>query len=693
MTKRATSRRTTASPRSRPTAATSTGPRTSTPGKIFEYNKDPQRPDLRHQAARPRDRQDRPLRHGPGRLDPADALARRQVARLHPPRALQVVALRQGPRVGRTSGRSSTASSATCRRPGRSRASIPAWRGRRTRVDRLLGRRQDPPRRTFAGEQVAEDSVPCHGHAQAARRPRRRAGSCRPGRTSRPDRVPRPHAALGRRLARRQARRLPGARLHLRARPAQRHAAAPHDADRPLRVLSRPGRATPSPSSTRPGTTRRSGSIRVAPRVRPATPRVVTDKPGHYLEPVFSPDGAKSSTAKDTGGYLRSTALVRRARPLLVSGRGRRRSPTLVSRTASRRASARPPTASSSSRPRAARTRSRRKSASSPRSSSTARTCTSTTSPSSPRSSRSRPTGSGSPSARVSTRTSRPSSRPAAASTSARRARRSPSRGSRRTPASTSTSPATPRELYWSFGPQLFQRDLKEAFAFLPGAPEKLPGAAGRGARHRLRRRGRRAHRRRRLHRRPRRDDERATRSSRTASSSSRATASRPSARGRAVAVPAGREDRSTSRARRSCPGSSTPTGTAPSARDGIMPQQNWHTRRLPRLRRHDRRTTPRNDTGEVFAAAELARAGLVRGAAHLLDRHDPLRRRRRLQGRDRLARRRPVAPAAHEGRRRLLRQELQPAAPRPAPADPRRRRARSASWSCPRAARSSSTT
>ena len=100
---------------------------------------------------------------------------------------------------------------------------------------------------------------------------------------------------------------------------------------------------------------------------------------------------------------------------------------------------------------------------------------TSTTSPSSPRSSRSRPTGSGWRSARASTRTSRPSSRPDAASTSARRARPCPSRRSRRTPARTSASPATPSRLYWSFGPQLFERDLKDAFAFLPGAPEKLP--------------------------------------------------------------------------------------------------------------------------------------------------------------------------------------------------------------------------
>ncbi|HYX19910.1 MAG TPA: amidohydrolase, partial [Thermoanaerobaculia bacterium] len=29
--------------------------------------------------------------------------------------------------------------------------------------------------------------------------------------------------------------------------------------------------------------------------------------------------------------------------------------------------------------------------------------------------------------------------------------------------------------LYWSYGPDLYERDLKDAFAFLPGSPEKLP--------------------------------------------------------------------------------------------------------------------------------------------------------------------------------------------------------------------------
>ncbi|HEY6051725.1 MAG TPA: amidohydrolase, partial [Thermoanaerobaculia bacterium] len=35
--------------------------------------------------------------------------------------------------------------------------------------------------------------------------------------------------------------------------------------------------------------------------------------------------------------------------------------------------------------------------------------------------------------------------------------------------------------LHWSYGPELYQRDLKEAFSFLPGAPEKLPEPAAQG--------------------------------------------------------------------------------------------------------------------------------------------------------------------------------------------------------------------
>jgi hypothetical protein len=40
---------------------------------------------------------------------------------------------------------------------------------------------------------------------------------------------------------------------------------------------------------------------------------------------------------------------------------------------------------------------------------------------------------------------------------------------------------ADSRRLWWSLGAEVFSRDLKDAFAFLDGAPEKLPSAPERG--------------------------------------------------------------------------------------------------------------------------------------------------------------------------------------------------------------------
>ena len=49
------------------------------------------------------------------------------------------------------------------------------------------------------------------------------------------------------------------------------------------------------------------GSIRVA-TVPAGVSKAITDKPGHYYEPVFSPDGSRIVYRKSDGGYLVSTA-------------------------------------------------------------------------------------------------------------------------------------------------------------------------------------------------------------------------------------------------------------------------------------------------------------------------------------------------------------------------------------------------
>ena len=122
-------RRSSASRPSRPTASTSTSPATSRPAApsnmrrtrtptLFAIERYELETGETHRGHR------RQWRRGP-----PDALARRQVARLRPPRARQVEALRPGPRHAATSARSTTRSTRTCRRPGRSPASIRTWTG------------------------------------------------------------------------------------------------------------------------------------------------------------------------------------------------------------------------------------------------------------------------------------------------------------------------------------------------------------------------------------------------------------------------------------------------------------------------------------------------------------------------------------------------------------------------------------
>jgi Tol biopolymer transport system component len=100
----------------------------------------------------------------------------------------------------------------------------------------------------------------------------------------------------------------------------------------------------------------------------------------------------------------------------------------------------------------------------------------------------------------------------------------------------------------------------------------------------------------------------------------------------------------------------------------GVVPQQNWAyyaNLAFGVTTLHD----PSATTEFVFSQAELLRAGRMVGprvfsTGTILYGADG-----ELQGRDQVARRRPRAPAADAGQRRVLGQELQPAAPRPAPA------------------------
>ncbi len=125
---------------------------------------------------------------------------------------------------------------------------------------------------------------------------------------------------------------------------------------------------------------------------------------------------------------------------------------------------------------------------------------------------------------------------------------------------------------------------------------------------------------------------------------------------------------------------------------DEMIPQQSWvdyASLAFGVTTLHD----PSNDTSEIFTHTELQRAGQLVAPAHLLDRHDPVRRQGLLHREGRQPGRRAHAPDAPEGGGRDLREELQPAAPRAAPADPGSGAPDAACWWCPRAARCSSST
>ena len=165
--------------------------------------------------------------------------------------------------------------------------------------------------------------------------------------------------------------------------------------------------------------------------------------------------------------------------------------------------------------------------------------------------------------------------------------------------------------LYWAVGPQLFQRDLKEAFAFLPGAPEKLPEPPAKGL------------------------DIGFQAPVDVPSGSVAFTGGRVVTMNGAeiiedgvVVVEANRIKAVGKRGQVTIPsGAKTIDVTGKTVLpgfidahyhgafgggDGILPQQNWHSDASLAFgvtTVHD----PSNNTGEVFAAAELARAGFLR--------------------------------------------------------------------------------
>ena len=164
--------------------------------------------------------------------------------------------------------------------------------------------------------------------------------------------------------------------------------------------------------------------------------------------------------------------------------------------------------------------------------------------------------------------------------------------------------------LYWSYGPQLFERSLKDAFAFLPGAPEKLPEPPVTGANVSF-------------------DAPIDVPSGVVAFIGGRVATmnadeviedgvvvvegNRIRAVGKrgAVAIPAGARAVDVT-GKTVLPGFIDAHFHGGFGSDGITPQQNWKSDASLAFgvtTIHD----PSNDTGDIFSAAELARAGLIR--------------------------------------------------------------------------------
>ena len=267
-----------------------------TPGRVFEYNKDPNDRDLRHPAARPADRRSPALRH------------RRRAARSARPR-------RRTARPSPSSAGCATRACSTCMdlRSGDELADLRRPRPRhagdlgdprplpgdgldaRQQVARLLGRRQDPPHRRRQ-PQGRGDPLPRPHHAAGHRRPCASPSRSRP--KSFETRMLRwvNVSPKGDRVV------YPGARPSLGPRSAERQAAAAH----PAATRSDPGRSSP-PSrataarwSTPPGTTT-SWAPCASSRPTAARGGWWSSEPGQYVEPAFTPDGKQVVYREDRG--------------------------------------------------------------------------------------------------------------------------------------------------------------------------------------------------------------------------------------------------------------------------------------------------------------------------------------------------------------------------------------------------------
>jgi imidazolonepropionase-like amidohydrolase/Tol biopolymer transport system component len=165
-------------------------------------------------------------------------------------------------------------------------------------------------------------------------------------------------------------------------------------------------------------------------------------------------------------------------------------------------------------------------------------------------------------------------------------------------------------KLYWSYGPELFERSLKEAFSFLPGSPEKLPEPPVLGRNVSF-------------------DAPIDIPSGSIAFTGGRVVTmkgdeviedgvvlvegNRIKAVGKrgTVAVPAGAKTIDVS-GKTVLPGLIDAHFHGPFGADGMTPQQNWKSDASLAFgitTIHD----PSNDSAEVYSAAELARAGLIR--------------------------------------------------------------------------------